>query len=177
MNYPAYRRGVGALRRAAEWLSTLMFAGIFLLFIVAIVQRYLLERPVSWIDESMMMLFLWSTLITEALVLGEREQVRFELVNDLFGPSGRRWIGITGSVLIAAAYAVAAPTILGYILFLWREKTDALQWRLDWVFSVFFLYWVATIVRALDRVIVLCSPGWEAEVADVPPDGKTNVLG
>lgn len=177
MNYAALRRGIAPLRRAAEWLSTLMFAGIFVLFIIAIVQRYLLERPVSWIDESMMMLFLWSTLITEAVVLGEREQVRFEVVNDLCGPFGRRWIGITGSVLIAIAYAVAAPTILGYILFLWREKTDALQWRLDWVFSVFMFYWIATIIRAIDRVIVLCARGWEAEVADVPPDGKSNVLG
>lgn len=177
MNYQSLRNAARAISRGAERVSVLMFAGIFVLFIVAIIQRYLLERPVSWIDESMMMLFLWSTLLIEGLVLTEREQVRFEVIHDLCGPAGRRWIGLIASTLIALAYAAAAPTILGYILFLWREKTDALQWRLDWVFSVFFLYWVATIVRAIDRLIVLWQPGWEAEVADTPPDGKSNVLG
>jgi TRAP-type C4-dicarboxylate transport system permease small subunit len=154
-----------------------MFVGVFVLFIVAVVQRYVTRTPVNWVDEGIMILFLWSTFLTEALVLREREQVTFDVLYDACGPVARRWIGIIASVLVAVLFALAAPTIWGYITFLWREHTDALVWRLDFVYSCFFVYWLAVIVRALDKLILLLGRDWRARVADIAADEKSNVLG
>lgn len=177
MRYEIWRSQVHRLCRYAEWVSAGMFIGIFILFIVAVVQRYILKAPVTWVDEGILILFLWSTFLTEALVLKEREQVTFDVLYDACGPAGRRRIGILASVLIITLFVLAAPTILGYILFLWRERTNALEWRLDWVYSCFFIYWIAVIVRALDKLVLLSRTGWREQVADARADEKANVLG
>lgn len=177
MTYAGLRARVHTLSRWAEWVSVGMFIGIFVLFIIAIVQRYITRTPVNWVDEGIMILFLWSTFLTEALVLREREQVTFDVLYDACGPVARRCIGILASVLVAVLFMLAAPTIWSYVTFLWREKTDALEWRLDFVYSCFFLYWIAVIVRALDKLALLLGSRWQDEVADAAPDEKANVLG
>lgn len=177
MNIHAIRPVFHRLGRYAEWLTVGMFIGIFVLFVVAVFQRYVLAQPVNWVDEMILVLFLWSTFLTEALVLEDREQVTFDVLWDRCGPRARRAIGLTASAMVATLFALAAPTIWGYVTFLWRERTNALEWRLDYVYSCFLVYWLAVIVRAVDRFLVLCSSRWPEHVLDLKPDEKANVLG
>ncbi len=177
MTLERLRHRVWQLSRAAEWVSAGMFVGIFVLFVVSVFQRHVLAQPVSWVDEVILMLFLWSTFLTEALVLGAREQVTFDVIWDAASPRARRVIGLVASALVAVLFTLAAPTIWSYVTFLWRERTNVLEWRLDWVYSCFLVYWVAVIVRAADRFLRLCSSGWVEEVRDVAADEKANVLG
>jgi TRAP-type C4-dicarboxylate transport system permease small subunit len=177
MTIEALRHRVRQFSRGAEWVSAGMFVGIFVLFVVSVFQRYVLAQPVSWVDEVILMLFLWSTFLTEALVLREREQVTFDVVWDVATPRVRRLIGLVAAVLVAVLFTLAAPTIWSYVTFLWREKTNVLEWRLDWVYSCFLVYWLAVIVRSIDRFLLLCSPGWREHVQDVAADEKVNVLG
>lgn len=177
MALSAVRAGVQRLSRWAQWLSVGLFIGMFVLFVVSVIQRYVLVRPVNWVDESILILFLWSTFLTEALVLSEREQVTFDVVWDMAGPGLRRAIGLLAAGLVALIFGLAAPTIVDYVAFLWREKTNALEWRLDWVYSCFIIYWLAVIVRAIDKLLRLGSVDWRAEVQDQAPDEKANVLG
>lgn len=171
------RAGVQQISRWAQWLAVGMFIGMFVLFVVSVVQRYVLVRPVNWVDESILILFLWSTFLTEALVLSEREQVTFDVIWDLAGPGLRRAIGLLAAGLVALIFGLAAPTIVDYVTFLWREKTNALEWRLDWVYSCFIIYWLAVIVRAIDKLMRLGSDQWRSEVQNIAPDAKANVLG
>ena len=177
MGIAAIRQKFKVFSRYAEWLTVSMFIGIFVLFVISVFQRYVLVQPVNWVDESILILFLWSTFLTEALVLGEREQVTFDVVWDQCGPSGRRLIGLTASVLIVLLFTLAAPTIWGYVAFLWREKTNALEWRLDYVYACFVIYWLAVIVRAFNRFLWLISDQWPEHVRDQKADEKANVLG
>lgn len=177
MRLATVRAGVQRLSRVAQAISVAMFIGMFVLFVVSVIQRYVLVRPVNWVDESILILFLWSTFLTEALVLGEREQVTFDVVWDLAGPGLRRAIGLLAAGLVAVIFTLAAPTIIDYVMFLWREKTNALEWRLDWVYSCFIIYWLAVIVRAVDKFLLLGSRDWRAHVQDAAPDEKANVLG
>lgn len=177
MNIHAIRPYFHRFSKGAEWLTVAMFIGIFVLFVVTVFQRYVLAQPVNWVDEVILILFLWSTFLTEALVLSEREQVTFDVVWDMAGPRVRRAIGLLASVLVVVLFVLAAPTIWSYVTFLWREKTNALEWRLDWVYSCFLIYWVAVIVRSIDKLLLLSSSRWSEHVDDVRADEKTNVLG
>lgn len=177
MSLGTIRAGVRRISRAAEAVSVALFIGMFVLFVVSVVQRYVLVRPVNWVDESILILFLWSTFLTEALVLTEREQVTFDVIWDVAGPGLRRAIGLLAAALVAVIFILAAPTIVDYVGFLWREKTNALEWRLDWVYSCFVIYWLAVIVRAVDKLLLLGSGQWREHVKDVAPDEKANVLG
>lgn len=163
--------------KLAEGISVAMFCAIFVLFIAAVVMRYVFVRPLDWVDEFILMLFLWTTFLTEALVLSEREQVTFDVVYDLCGPAARRGIGLISSALIAALFLLAMPTVFGYISFLWRERTPVMEWRLDLVFSCFMVYWLAVTVRAIAKFVLLCSARWREHVATLQPDERANVLG
>ncbi len=163
--------------RLAEWISVGMFFAIFVLFIAAVVMRYVVVRPIEWADEFILILFLWTTFLTEALVLTEREQVTFDVVYDLCGPEGRRAIGLISSCVIALMFLLAMPTVFGYITFLWREKTPVMEWRLDIIFSCFMVYWVAVCVRAIAKFSALFSARWRDHVAATQIDERANVLG
>ncbi len=163
--------------KVAEFISVAMFFVIFALFIASVVMRYVFARPLEWVDEFILVMFLWTTFLTEALVLTEREQVTFDVVYDLCGPRARRGLGLVASFLIAAMFIVATPTVFGYVMFLWRERTSVLEWRLDYVYACFLVYWIAVIVRAVAKFVALCGARWQAHVANVQADERANVLG
>ena len=100
--------------KAAEAMTTIAFAAMFVLFLVGIVMRYATDAPLAWSDELIMVIFLWTVFLTEALVITEREQITFDAVYDVvflsealasallgvafatwaFAPGQRRWIAL-----------------------------------------------------------------------------------
>src|SRR5262245_12395107 len=177
MKTPRMARLLRVLAVAAEAISTAAFAAMFLLFLAGIFMRYALSRPLAWSDELIMVIFLWMVFLTEAFVITEREQVTFDGIYDLLGERGRRAIQAAGALLIAAMFLVALPTVYDYVRFLWRERTNALQWRLDLVYFCFVIFWAAVVARALIKLVRLASPRWRQEVAPPRPDERANVLG
>ncbi len=71
------------------------------------------------------------------------------------GERGRRIIQALGALLVAVMFLVALPTVYDFVRFLWRERTNALQWRLDIVYSCFVVFWVSVIVRAALKLVRL----------------------
>ena len=173
----AARRVDARLRGVAEVVSGLMFAGIFLVFIAGIVMRYVFARPLLWSDEVAILLLLWCTFITDAFVVRASDHIAFDVIWDKASPHGRRIIGIAGSLLFALVFLAALPVIVDYILFLWRERTDTLELRLDVVFSCFIIYIIMVIVRLIARCAVLCGPDWRDHVSGSDPSVTTNVIG
>jgi TRAP-type transport system small permease protein len=148
------------MKRAAELLVALLFGGIVLTFGANIVARYVFSRPIIWADELVVVLLLWVTFLTTAFVTQEREQVIFDLVYERFGPRGRRAILIGGSGLLVAILTVALPAIVSYTLFLWRERTNVLEWRLDIVYSCFAIFMVVLVLRRIVLIVGLLGPAW-----------------
>ena len=170
-------RTLRILSKTAEAASALAFAAMFLLFLAGVFTRYVLNSPLVWSDELIMILFLWMVFLTEAFVITEREQVTFDGIYELVGERWRRVILATGALLIAVMFLIALPTVFGYVNFLWRERTPALQWRLDVVYLCFVVFWAAVVVRAVLKLVRLVGPNWRDEVAIVSADERANVLG
>jgi len=162
---------------AAEAISAAAFAAMFLLFLAGVAARYVFASPIVWADELIMVIFLWLVFLTEAFVITEREQVTFDGIYDLLGERGRRVIQATGALLIAVMFLVALPTVYDFVRFLWRERTNALQWRLDFVYACFVVFWISVIVRAALKLARLAGPNWRSEVAVMRADERANVLG
>jgi TRAP-type C4-dicarboxylate transport system permease small subunit len=174
---PRLARALASLATAAEAAAAAAFAAMFLLFLAGVFARYVLNSPLVWSDELIMILFLWVVFLTEAFVITEREQVTFDAIYDLVGERWRRAILLTGTLLIALMFLVALPVVFDYVRFLWRDRTTVLQWPLDIVYFCFVLFWAAVIVRAVLRLVRLAGPCWRDEVALVRPDERANPLG
>jgi len=144
------------MRRAAAAVSALLVAAVLGVILLGVARRYVFGAPLSWSDELASVLFVWLVFWTSALTLPLREHVSFDLVTDALPASARRWIGFGTSLLVGMALLAALPKTIEYVAFLWRERTAALQWRLDFVYACFPLFIGAAGIAFLADAVRQC---------------------
>lgn len=166
-----------AVRRVAEWASVILLAGVFAVTLAGVAARYAFGQPLAWGDELGMILLVWSVFIADAFVTSDRDHVAFDIVWDVASPGVRRAMLIAQGAVFAALFAAALPTIMDYVLFLWRERTSALQWRLDFIYACFVIYFVMLIVRLLTKAGRAAGRGWRREVEDSNTGHTANIIG
>ena len=165
-------RLTGAFTRAAEGVSSLAFAAMFVLFLAGIFARYVLAKPIAWSDELIMVIFLWMVFLTEAFVIAEREQVTFDGLYDLVGERSRRAIQATGALAVGIMFMVALPTVFDYVTFpLARAHQRAAMAARRRLFLLRDLLGVRDRPRAF-KLARLAGPNWRDEVAPVRADER-----
>jgi TRAP-type C4-dicarboxylate transport system permease small subunit len=152
-------------KRLAEAVSTLSLGVVFVLFIYGVGMRYLFNRPISWTDEAVTVLAVWSVLWTGAFVLCWSEHISFDIVFVNLAPKRQRLMLLIGNAAFVVLMLAALPGMVDYTLFLWREKTDMLEMRLDFVYAIFPIFFIGIVVRQLLSLWRLMSPRWPAELA------------
>jgi TRAP-type C4-dicarboxylate transport system permease small subunit len=170
----AARRLLRAGRRAAEALVAAMFAAMLAIFLANILGRFLFNAPIVWADEVLVLLMLWVTFLAGAFVLDERDHVVFDLACARLPPPHRRWAIAAGLLATAAIFAAAAPALLDYIAFLWRERTNVLEIRLDRAYAVFGVFVVALVAQRAWLAARLWGGDWRAALAEIedPPEPR-----
>jgi len=144
------------MRQAAAAISALLIAAVLGAVLLGVARRYLFGAPLSWTDELSAVLFVWTVFWTAAFAVPLREHVAFDLVLDALPASLRRGIAIGASLAVGVALLAALPKTVEFVAFLWRERTPALQWRLDYVYACFPLFMGAAALRFLWQVLRLC---------------------
>jgi TRAP-type C4-dicarboxylate transport system permease small subunit len=160
---------VTRFRMIAEWVTTAMLFAVFLIYLIGIAARYVFAAPIAWSDELAMIVFLWCMFLTDAFVNRDADHVGFDILWERLPPRGRRIAGLLQTGLFGLLFAAAFPVIVDYVMFLWREQTSALQWRLDLVYICFIVYFAMVIVRLAAKFVTLAGSGWREAVADDAP--------
>jgi TRAP-type C4-dicarboxylate transport system permease small subunit len=168
---------VTRFRQIAEWVTTTMFFAIFLIYLAGITARYVFSAPIAWSDELAMIVFIWCMFLTDAFVNRESDHVGFDILWERLPPGGKRVVGLLQTGLFGVLFAIAFPVIVDYVMFLWREQTAALQWRLDLVYICFVIYFAMIVVRLAAKFVTLAGPGWRAAVEEDAPAAAPNVIG
>ncbi len=148
------------MRRAAQAVASVLFAGVFLVFCYKIIMRYAAHDAVAWADEICVVLFIWIVFWANAFLVPDAAQIRFDLLYRAFGPTGQRWIAMIRALLIGGLLAAALPGVIDYLMFLWRERTPVLGLRLDYVYACFGLFVAASLVRAVCQIVQLLGRNW-----------------
>ncbi len=149
---------------AANLVAAGMFVAVFAIFCAKIIARYGEHAEMAWADEVSVILFIWIIFWANAFIMGERDHVRFDLVTHAMPPRVRRVMGIVRGLLFAGLFLYVAPDTIGYILFLWRERTPVLGLRLDYVYMCFGMFIATVPLRAAWSVVRLCGPDWRTQV-------------
>lgn len=151
----------GWLYRRGENILAAMLAGMFFVFILQIIFRYILNFPIGWTNEVSMILWLWLVLWGAAFVLREEEEIRFDLIYAAVGPGARRWMFLVAASGLVCLYAVSLPAVADYVAFMRVEKTAYLKIRMDWLFSIYVIFVLAILVRYIWL-------SWQAMMSDAP---------
>lgn len=149
------------LQRRAEDLAAALLGVMFLAFIIQIVFRYLLNFPIGWTSELSIVTWLWLVLFGAAFVVRERDEIRFDVIYGSVGPQARRFMAMVAAIALVVLYALSLPAVLDYVTFMKVERTAYLHIRFDWLFSIYVVFAVASIVRYLWL-------GWRALKGEAP---------
>ncbi|MCF3639657.1 TRAP transporter small permease [Rhizobium sp. TRM95111] len=163
-----WRGTVDWLRARADDVAAAMLAAMFAAFLLQIVTRYVFNNPLGWTQELCVTAWLWLVFWGSAFVLGEKDQVKFDLLYYAVGARTRRVFALVSAVALTAGFAASFPATLDYITFYKIKKSAMLGIRLDVVFSVYALFAVAVIVRGALRVIHILCGGDVDEPSEVP---------
>ena len=148
-DFASYTEMARWLRRRAEDVAVALLAAMFLAFIIQIVFRYLLNFPIGWTSELSSITWTWLVLWGAAFVLREDEEIRFDIIYGSVSPAVRRWMVIFVSVSLVALYTISLPAVVDYVAFMKVEESSYLNIRFDFLFSIYVIFAVASIVRYL----------------------------
>jgi TRAP-type C4-dicarboxylate transport system permease small subunit len=150
------RRLIAKLRRAAGLVAGLMFAAVFLIFMLKVVLRYAFAIQLAWADELCAVLFVWIIFWANAFLVPERDQIRFDLAVRALPSRGQRIADALRTLILAGLVIAALPGAIGYLVFLGNQRTPVLELRLDLVYACFGIFLVAVALRAVLHLVRLC---------------------
>ncbi|MBU1314570.1 MAG: TRAP transporter small permease subunit [Alphaproteobacteria bacterium] len=139
----------GWLRRRAENLLCLMLLTMFVVFILQIVFRYALNLSIGWTHEVSVALWIWIVLFGSAFVVREVDEIRFDLIWGGASDNSRRIMQIICAAALIFLFAISLPAVIDYVTFMKVESTAYLKIRFDYLYSIYVIFAVATIIRYL----------------------------
>ncbi|MFV0333293.1 MAG: TRAP transporter small permease [Tropicimonas sp.] len=143
------------LKAVVTWTgrAEMVLTMILLLLIVAtismqIVARYVFSAPVPWMEESVMIMFIYVTLLAASVVAKEKRHIVVDLFPD--GPVARG-LGVIMSVLTIATLVLILSAIGPIITVEMRRNTVSLPWNfpLAWYNSYPLIYCFCSIILAI----------------------------
>lgn len=149
------------LRRRCEDILVLMLATMFVVFLIQIVSRYVLNMPMGWTHETSVILWIWLVLFGASFVIRDREEMRFDLIYGAAKDRTRRWMAAATCTALIAVFILALPATWDYVTFMKVERTAYLRLRFDWLYSIYVVFVIAMIIRHLWI-------GWRAVFGQAP---------
>lgn len=148
-----FSRGFSALHRFAEAVAAALLAVIFAAFIVQIVLRYVFNWPVGWTTELSLAAWLWLVLWGASFVLKDDEEIRIDLLVERVGPRTRRVLAAIAAISILVLFGMSLRASYDYVAFMKVEKSSYLGVRMDITYSIYIVFVVAVLLRALRQLV------------------------
>ncbi|HZV92090.1 MAG TPA: TRAP transporter small permease subunit [Caldimonas sp.] len=135
------------LQRRANDIAVLLIATMFVSFLLQIVFRYALDKPLGWTEEVTVLCWVWIVLWGASFIVAERDEVRFDIVYNLVPLKLQRVFTIASSLGMIALMGLSLPATWRYVAFMRREHSAYLGMRFDYLYSIYLLFAVVCIVR------------------------------
>jgi len=137
------------LRKFTEIVAVGLLTAMFLVFLLQIFMRYVVNQPLGWTLEASVILYIWAIFWTSAFLLDESEHITFTIVADVVHPRVRAMMKLAGHLILGLAFASALPAVVDYVTFMKIDTTPVIGIRFDYVFSIFVVFMVAVIIRSM----------------------------
>lgn len=152
------------LSRAAEIVGGGLFLLAFGGFIVQVFFRYVMNDPLRWSEEFVMICFIWTVFWAAAFMVPIREHVSFDVVYDGASPEKRRILSVIAMVAVIIAFGVLVPYTWEYLDFLQRKKSPVLRIQMHWIYGCYLLFVAGFALQASARLIRLFGPDWRTQI-------------
>jgi len=118
---------VGGLCSALKAMAAMLLASYFVLVLVQVFFRYVLNESLFWAEELVRGLMVWGVMISSALVAASRSHIRVEVLELMLPPAGRKvvvWIGRALTIAFSVILLWAAVELMNRS---WFQQSPILQ--------------------------------------------------
>lgn len=134
-----------------KYVSSIAFATLFVVFVLQIFFRYVLNRPLIWPYEVSIFAFIWTAVLGACFAKRHDVHVVFSLVYDRMNPLGQLIFRMIGNSLIIISFAIALYPTYDYVRFMRVERSVQLKITFDIAYAPYLVFMVLIIGRlALD---------------------------
>ncbi len=134
------------LRARADDVAVGLLTAMFLAFVVQITARYVFNHPLPWTLELCLTTWLWTVFWGAAFCLQNDEHVRFDMLYNAVPRRVRRYFAGAGALAIVVGLLVSMPGSWSFVSFLMIKKSATLRIPLTYVFGIYMLFLLATVV-------------------------------
>lgn len=135
------------------YIPSLVFLGMFVVFILQIFFRYVLNNPLTWTIEVTLVCFCWLVTLGAAYAARKQEHVMFTLIYDSMGHVPKHVMGIIGNVLIIVSFGLLIVPSYKFITFMDFQGTSVLKIKMSLVFAPFLYLLLSVIVYQTKELI------------------------
>jgi len=135
----------GLLDFVEIYLPVLTFSTMFIIFILGIIFRYLLNNPLAWAFELKRFLFIWTLLLAGCFTRREHQHVTFDLLYERVSPKTQAIFRIISNLTIAILFSVAWYPSFKYIDFLGYHVSTVLRIPYNYAFYPFLAFLILII--------------------------------
>ncbi|MCY7308955.1 MAG: TRAP transporter small permease [Rhodoferax sp.] len=119
--------GVQRLRAALTALSAALLASYFVLVLLQVFFRYVLNESLFWAEELVRGLMVWGVMVSSALVAASRDHIRVEVLELMLPPTGRRIVVRIANVLCIAFSLILLWAAIQLMDRSWFQQSPLLQ--------------------------------------------------
>ncbi len=151
-------------KRIADWIGIVLFLCCFFTFVLQIFYRYVLNAPLLWTQEFVMIMFVWTVFWAAAFTVPIRAHVSFDVVYDVVSERTQRIFTIISMIAIIAAFLLLVPYTWEYLEFIARRKSSVLRVPMNLVYCCYMLFLLGFSIKAIWRMARLFGPHWREEI-------------
>lgn len=103
------KRLISVMESAEELVATLAVSMLFLLLVLQVFFRFVLNSPLAWSEEAARYVFIWMVFIGASYAMGKNTHISLDLFSGMIPSKVSRWLKVFTRIasmvfLIAAAY-------------------------------------------------------------------------
>lgn len=117
----------GRLRAALTAVSVALLASYFVLVLLQVFFRYVLNESLFWAEELVRGAMLWGIMLSSALVAASRGHIRVEVLELMLPPAGRRIVVWAANVLTLAFSLILLWAGIQFIDRTWMQQSPVLD--------------------------------------------------
>jgi TRAP-type C4-dicarboxylate transport system permease small subunit len=127
------------------YVPILSFVAMFITFILQVFFRYVVNHPLTWAQDVIVIGFCWSVILGACYTMRQHSHVQFTMLYDHYSPKVAAIARLTGNLLIVFTFAAMLVPSIRYSFFLGFQKTPVLRVSFTSIFLP-FCYFLCSII-------------------------------
>lgn len=156
---PLLRAADRALARLEDAVVTIAVAAMTVLLFTGVVLRYVFNDPLTWSEEFVVTVFVWSVMLGVPSALRARLHVRIDALILRLGPAGRRACGALACAAALVIFVAAIYAGWSHTANVASSRTPMLGYSAAWIFVAMPIGFALTLFHA---AVILIDEGPDA---------------